>query len=174
MGEAEPPGMGRISTPEATGAGAGAADRRASEPPTLEETPGWFQDQFHERQERRRTHERATRSRWFGRLRKAALAGAFAAPFLSMISMYLNPPYLGASVLVGGLAGWFIADRELTAPGAAIVYGGVTVSLSMGALATGWATGAAVLHPFTWLALTCAGVLIAQTVESDRLENLPY
>ena len=79
-----------------------------------------------------------------------------------------------AAVSVGGLAGRLVAHREMSAPAAAMSYGGATTALSMVGWMCGLAKGVVILLPFTWLALICAGVLIAQMVETDRLEQVPY
>lgn len=150
------------------------AEAVGASPPCLEETPDWFQEQFHERQERRRTHAQEARGRWDRRVRRATLGGAIAAPLLSTISLYLTWPFAALAFCVGGMAGHLIARLELSPPGGAAVYGLATSAFCIASERLGIVSGLFLFQALTWLTLTCTGALIAISVEEDRLEVLPF
>ena len=143
-------------------------------PPSLEETPEWFQEHFHAVQERRATFAREATARWNRRLRHSTLLGAAAAPVLGTWGVDHTWVFPVMMFCAGSLAGYGIARREASPPTAAIVYGLATACVFMYGLTTGHVMDMELIHMFDFVLLVCTGGLIGYLCEEDRLQALPF
>ncbi|MAG55159.1 MAG: hypothetical protein CMJ83_02605 [Planctomycetes bacterium] len=143
-------------------------------PPSLAETPEWFQEQFDEQEVRRAEQRRDSAGRDWCRRRFGLLSGAISAWALGMVFVTGGVPAHLLMLGAGGGAGYLVARCEMSAIGGILVFGGGTCAVHLIAMALGLLVASSLAVPVTWLSLACAGAFIAGSIESERLNHLPF